>query len=1202
MSIAYRLSLFAIAALASSALSSPALRAQPVSLDNLAEGSRIAGFRATALYLNDADRPMGARFVHERTGFTFDLLQIQSVPQAFIWVNTFPTSDMGEPHTQEHLLLGKGSRGRFLGSLETMTLSESNAFTQQWRTCYNFNTSGGPEAYYKVLRGHLDALLHPDYTDEEIRREVRNFGAAEAPDGKLRLEEKGTVYNEMVSTFERPWARMSVGLDHAVYGDAHPLAYVSGGLPAAIRKMGPDDIRKFHREHYHLGNMGMVGAFPKEMEIGEILRRTGAIFDELQPGEGGPKVMTSADLPAPRPAAAGTITIAEYPDRNTEQPGTILFAWPADRALDLNERVAMETFIDNIVGDAGTNLYNRFVDGRTRSGDVAAQSVFGWVSGDQGSPVYIGLGGVPPSSLTEERIAAARRAVADELAAIAAMKDGSPELAAFNARMLSRVTSSRRAMSKFVNSPPGFGFRNTGSDWMDNLYRLEGVQGFRKSVTLKPQLDFVRDLASQKKNVWRDRLAAWKLIDEVPYAGAARPSPALIEREAREREERIAAELGRLKAEYHLADDQATLQTFRSAYDSVSAELETIARNSPTPPFIASPPLTLDGQLDYTATKLHSGVPLVASTFDNMTSATAGIAFSLDYVRDDDFTYLSLFPALLSQVGVIDRGKPLSYEATQERQRQEILGLNSYFSSDFRSGRCELVVRGSGNDRAEAERAVEWMKLLLTSPNWSVENLPRIRDVVNQSLNALRGRMQGSEESWVNDPADAYLKQGNPLFLATGSFLSQEHNAFRLRWLLKDTIGMKGAEPLDDFLIRLADSPIGAPRPSMEGLLRAIQGDSASRAALHSGLRPLLAMFDALPADARSTALEAVKDLSLEIASVPDDIAFPNDWRTLCLEMRHGLIVPAREVLADLARLRERIAGRDNARTFVVGSGANGKALATKLDALITSLPDKPNPPRVPDDEPGFITARIRNRNDGATPIYVGLVNPNTTSGVFINSAPGITYADTSREALLRHLSTMLYGGHGAHGIFMKTWGAGLAYSNGLGASPRSGRMRYYAERCPSLPQTLGFVIDVLRSVPRDSGLVDYALAQAFGESRAASTYEARGEAMAADLADGITPEVVSRFRRAILALRGTPNLAGQLYDRMAPTIGRVLPGYGPSTSKVEGGIYFVIGPEQQLQRYEEYLKSIEGPSARLYPIYPRDYWMVRDITSAAGN
>ena len=40
--------------------------------ENLAAGSEYHGFRVASVYLNDADRPMGARLVHERTGFVFD--------------------------------------------------------------------------------------------------------------------------------------------------------------------------------------------------------------------------------------------------------------------------------------------------------------------------------------------------------------------------------------------------------------------------------------------------------------------------------------------------------------------------------------------------------------------------------------------------------------------------------------------------------------------------------------------------------------------------------------------------------------------------------------------------------------------------------------------------------------------------------------------------------------------------------------------------------------------------------------------------------------------------------------------------------------------------------------------------------------------------------------------------------------------------
>src|SRR4029079_4422628 len=134
--------------------------AQDVRLENLKKDDVVHGFRVAAIYLNDADQPMGARFVHKNSRFTFDLLQIESVPQGYTWVNSIPVSDQGEPHTQEHLLLGKGTTGRSFASLDTMWLSGSTACTQQWRTNYPFNTAAGADTFFNLFARQLDALLH----------------------------------------------------------------------------------------------------------------------------------------------------------------------------------------------------------------------------------------------------------------------------------------------------------------------------------------------------------------------------------------------------------------------------------------------------------------------------------------------------------------------------------------------------------------------------------------------------------------------------------------------------------------------------------------------------------------------------------------------------------------------------------------------------------------------------------------------------------------------------------------------------------------------------------------------------------------------------------------------------------------------------------------------------------------------------------
>ena len=180
-------------------MTTPPCAATAADFAGLKTGDRLHRFEATAVYLDAADRPIGARFMHDATGFTLDLLQIESAPQAFIWVNSFPTSDQGEPHTQEHLLLGGRPRphARDQGlDVADHELGVHRAVAHR----YYFHTVAGVDIFFDCSPSSIDALLNPDYTDEEIRREVRNFGVNQGDDGKLRLEEKGTVYNEMVAS------------------------------------------------------------------------------------------------------------------------------------------------------------------------------------------------------------------------------------------------------------------------------------------------------------------------------------------------------------------------------------------------------------------------------------------------------------------------------------------------------------------------------------------------------------------------------------------------------------------------------------------------------------------------------------------------------------------------------------------------------------------------------------------------------------------------------------------------------------------------------------------------------------------------------------------------------------------------------------------------------------------------------------------
>ena len=1162
-----RLALLAFLMLATTAF------AADVALDKLKKGDAVHGFRVDAVYLNDADKPLGARFIHQRSGFTLDYLQIESVPQGYTWVNSIPVGDQGEPHTQEHLLLGKGTTGRAFAGLDTMWLSGSTAFTQQWRTSYHFNTTAGKDVFFDLFAAELNALLHPNYTDEEIRREVRSFGVTTNADGTLRLEEKGSVYNEMTSSSANRYRVLFRTIGHLVYGKDHPLAFNSGGEPSGIRTMQPEDIRKFHAANYYLANMGTLVAFPKSVPVSEVLGRTDAILAKVEKDPKSRESTTAKPFASAAAAPPATIAIGEWPNRNDQQPSPLAFVWPATRmSLSADELILLELFAETFAGDATTNLYKLFVDSKTRQLDLGATAVFSNVERDLGHPFAVIIDNVAVANLNETKIAEVREKVMGELQRVASFADNSPELKEFNDRALSRVIETERQLANLVNTPPSWGARGTGSFWMDQLLLLERTPEFSKSVTLKPQTTSIRKQLASGKNIWRDYLAKWQLTGVTPYAAAAKPSPALLQREEQERVQRAEAEAQRLANKYQTADVQAALKRYQSETDAAAALIEEEAKKLTPPQFVKNPPMSLDDELQFKQTRLESGVPIVTSTFENMSSATLGLALRVDSTPKEQLRYLSLLPALLTRVGVIENGKPVSYEEMSERLRKEILRLDANFSTNPRTERVELVVRGAGIGTAEARRAIDWMTLVLHHPDWRVENLPRIRDVVDQTLSGLRNTMQGSEESWVNNPANAYRMQGNAAFLAADSFLTRSHNALRLRWLLKDAPAGADRDALDNWFIKLASK-------------------TGNRAELKAALADA-ATFAGLSDSAAAIAKEAAKDLDLTLIEIPDG-SLATDWRYLVGAIRSDLFTAPSEALASLESLRKRLAGRGNARMWLVTSSAHQKALVPAVNTLSASLAEGPAAPPLAKGAK-HVDTRLAARDANAKPVYVGLLAPNMKGGVIITSVPMVHFADaTDKDKQLDYLASRLHAGYGAHGVFLKTLANGLAYSNGLRGTVQSGRAGYYAERTPEIPQTVKFVVDTLKSAERDPRLGDYAVAQVFGESRAASTYESRAEGIANDLADGQTPDQVRKFRDSILALRKDPTLGEVLFDRKDAVYGRMLPGYNVRGAEVPGAIYFAIGPDKQLDAWETYLKNAEGAeTTKLHRLYPRDFWM----------
>ena len=173
---------------------------------------------------------------------------------------------------------------------------------------------------------------------------MRNFGVSADPkNGSLSLEEKGTVYNEMVTSMDQAPNRLFRPRVSLRTGRSIPCRIVRAALPEALRAIKPSDIRRFHAQHYFLANMGAIASLPKEMTL---RLGTGAFECNLESIGAGAEEAPRHDR---RPIAVSATgagrphRVCGIPFPNGQQPGTAMLLWPADRKLDLRDKVADRT-------------------------------------------------------------------------------------------------------------------------------------------------------------------------------------------------------------------------------------------------------------------------------------------------------------------------------------------------------------------------------------------------------------------------------------------------------------------------------------------------------------------------------------------------------------------------------------------------------------------------------------------------------------------------------------------------------------------------------------------------------------------------------------------------------------------------------------------------------------------------------------------
>lgn len=1130
-------------------------------------GQLIAGFQVVAHYTNHTEQVVGLRLTHLVTGLPLHVLWMDTAPQAAIMIRTYPDADHGAAHALEHLLLGKGTTGRALQTLADMRLGSITAGTAERYTWYHFSAGSGTTSFYEVLRQLLEALFHPDFSDAEAQQEVYQIGVATDPQtGQRWLTEQGTVYTEMHSQqgmYDSWYALLKLAL-----GPDHPLTFQAGGTPDAIRRLTPQEIRRFHRQHYVLGpSTPLVIVMDRQQPPEQVLtalERLLLAFHHTESNAARETVVASH--PRILPAERRELRLVPRPSKDATDPAPIVFGWPPVHLPSLDDRLRLDALLAALGQGPQSALYRRLVDRQTRDIDLGATGVDSALlpTSDPAWPVsLVWIEGIPGDRITTERLEELRGHVQARLRDIASYPDGSGELLALNRQIIAYLTARRRALTVWHASPPGFGQRRLEATWIEHLELLDQEPTGRRPLDWQPYWSRLGAEIESGTNIWRGVIERAGLL-EIPYGTAAIPSPALLQQLEQARQARLATALATIQQRYDSADDQEALRRFEADQSDQQAQRSGTTQLMVLPTFTMHPPRTFDDTLSYARLTI-AGVPAVASYVEGAALTEIGLAFDLQVVPRRLYRYLPLLPGLLRSTGTQEGEGVTPYRTFEEHIQRHLYRLETRYSATPEADRYELMITASGVGLKEFSAALEAVQSVTQANALRPDNLSRIADLLQQHLSIERTLTQRPEEEWIETLAQAFRFQDNHLYLSLMAPPTRAHHLHRLAWQFAGPVPTETLQDLQVFATRLLASLRTVSVAEMAPMLADIQ---------ETGLRGQLVDYWRGQLQAWPPALvwEGLQRLSAEALA--------------------DLQVGPAQAIQEMRELQALILNRSRLRLWLMGDRRLLQQARPHVESLLRSFPLRDvEAPRV--DRTPVVWPRLHSRYPELAighPAYVGYVYEGSLTGNVVVTAKGPTYRDLDEAAVITVLAGKSLAGTGPHTWYKKTWEAGLAYGNGLDVRPREGTILYYADRCPSVRATLAFIRTMAEeaSQPSQPSAVDYALAQTFAFSRTALSPSARAEAMAIDLREGLTPERMQRFSQRLRRLRTDPQLLQHLHEAVPRVVATVT--LGPEHRALQSAaqaIFFVIAPESQLAELES-----DIPGKLLPRVWPSDFWL----------
>lgn len=277
---------------------------------------------------------------------------------------TVPADSTGVAHILEHTVLCGSKkfpvRDPFFSMLRRSLSTFMNAFTSSDWTMYPFCTQNIKD-FYNLMDVYLDSAFYPKIDELSFKQEGHRLEVADASPSSdsLKLTYKGVVYNEMKGAMSSPSQVMGRSILNTLYPST-TYRHNSGGDPAAIPALTYEQLKAFHRRHYHPSNTFFYtyGNLPLKKHLEFINNTILKHFERIDPRT---KVPSQRRWSMPKKATY------QYPLGKNEDPSKkcqVCVAWLTADIKNAFEVLVLTLLGQILLGNSGSPLRKALIDSK----------------------------------------------------------------------------------------------------------------------------------------------------------------------------------------------------------------------------------------------------------------------------------------------------------------------------------------------------------------------------------------------------------------------------------------------------------------------------------------------------------------------------------------------------------------------------------------------------------------------------------------------------------------------------------------------------------------------------------------------------------------------------------------------------------------------------------------------------------------------